>query len=105
MIEHELNIGVETSHHLAAEPALASTAVESLIKKWVEAINQQETVAGQQAVTGAVGEEAMPDGATPSAILKGEFGVDTQREFLAGALAAVDHLLAVHLDSRNKSNS
>jgi hypothetical protein len=105
MIEYNLNTGVETSRRIAADSALASSAIKPLVNEWVEAMAKQETLNDQQAATGSAYEQVAPEGSTPDAILRGEFGADAQQKFPAGALAAVDYLLTVQLDSADKSKS
>lgn len=81
MIEHNLNTGVEISRRIAADPTLTSIAIKPLVNEWVEAMAQQETLNSQQAVTGSLYDQVAPEGSTPDAILRGEFGADTRQKF------------------------
>jgi hypothetical protein len=56
--------------------------------------SQEAIIAKQQAYLGANYQTFMPEGVTPHQVLAGEHGVEAQRMFLLGAVAALDNLMS-----------
>lgn len=80
--------GVEVAHKIAAEPTVALSPIGSLATEWASRMDTEPSIQRQQAVTEGYLVQAMPDGASPIAILRGDYGKEAQLAFLDGALTA-----------------
>lgn len=95
---HELEQTAEIARRISAEPTLASSAVGAIATEWATNAAKQETLQDQQVATAANYDNLVPHGATPTSILRGDFGEKAKIDFLSGALAAVDHMFNVRTE-------
>jgi len=83
----------EIVQSIADEPTVASSAVGSLATEMATRVAEQPTIRHEQAATDAFYKQVMPEDASPEAILRGDYGEETQLAFLGGAMMAAEKFI------------
>lgn len=98
MSKPEIGTNAEIARKIAATPQVVQSAVGSLATEWAARMAEEPNTRVQQATTASYYDQLVPEGATPAAILQGDYGEEAQLAFLSGALMAIDECMTAKLE-------